>query len=160
MRTSRPLASAPAASPGVTDVRAARRWLGKHDQLGDAFGDQSSLPRATGLGTLEASRGGEHVIDPDTGVVLTGELDAQGTPWDPSVWVAAEDSGTTWDAGWWNTRPWTGTTWTGSHADAVPWSGDSWSGQPWEQHAWTETGWEGRSWREASWLGRSWRGLL
>ncbi len=156
MRTARPLAALPA-GPRVSDVSAA---LARARRGTPRAGDQTDLPQASGLGTLEASRGGERVLDPDTGVVLTGELDALGAPWDARGWVAAQEGQGTWHDGTWNGRRWAGTTWTGDRIDAATWSGQSWSGQPWSEHVWSESGWEGRSWRAASWLGRSWRGLL
>ena len=36
---------------------------------------------SSGLGTLEATRAGEHVVDPETGDALVGEVDALGSPW-------------------------------------------------------------------------------
>ena len=42
--------------------------------------DRQTWPAATGSGSLEAARGGEHVAD--DGVELIGEIDIMGQPWD------------------------------------------------------------------------------
>ena len=54
------------------------------------------VPGHRWLGSLEASRGGEHVLDPMNGVELSGEVDALGSPWNPGAWTAAQNTGTTW----------------------------------------------------------------
>ncbi len=166
MRTSRPLATAPQGA-GVTDVSAALQAL---DSKVAPTGDQSRLPRSSGLGSLEASRGGDHVFDPDTGTMLEGEVDALGTAWDPSQWVGAQSQDRAWNKGTYNGRAWTGDKWKDDRLGAVLWDGTSWSGRPWNRHAWSDSDWDGRSWRnndwrgrswrEESWRGRSWRGLL
>ena len=119
---------------------------------------RQSWPASTGLGSLEESRGGEHVIDPVTGVELTGETDALGDAWNPAVWAGASAAGTAWRGGVWGTRPWIGQTWTSAGWDAVQWTGASWSAVQWADHTWSEAYWEARSWRDDSWLARSWRG--
>ena len=85
--------------------------------------------------SLEASRGGEHVLDPMDGAELSGEVDALG----------------------WNGRTWTGTTWQNGRMLAAGWTGTSWSGLPWVDHAWSDDQWLARSWRADSWSARSWR---
>ena len=59
----------------------------------------AALPDSSGTGSLEASRGGEHVLDPDAGAVLSGEVDALGASWDGAAWVAASTKGTSWSDG-------------------------------------------------------------
>ena len=50
--------------------------------------------RSTGLGSLEAARGTQHVtLD---GVVLDGEITAFGNAWDPEAWVKASTLGASW----------------------------------------------------------------
>jgi serine protease AprX len=163
-RTARPLSatSHPAQGAGVANVAAALAAKVPGQVAG------SSLPSSTGTGSLEASRGGEHVIDPWTGIPLVGEVDVLGGAWNPPVWTAAQDKGDAWVRGWWNDRRWTGTKWVKGKLEAVTWTGDSWSGLSWSSYAWSEDqwlarswrtdGWEARSWREASWTARSWRG--
>ena len=132
-------------------------------------GDGDALPASTGTGSVEASRGGEHVVDPATGQALVGELDAQGEPWRGAQWAAASQDARAWTGGTWNQRTWAGDAWLQHSFAAAPWSGLSWSGVPWADHAWSDAqwearswrtdGWQARSWREASWLARSWRDL-
>jgi serine protease AprX len=129
----------------------------------------AALPASSGTGSLEASRGGEHVLDPATGTVLLGEVDALGTPWSGTAWAAASANGTAWSKGSWNGRVWTGATWGKAGWDAATWTGSSWSGLDWQTHPWSDAvwdarswrdnTWEARSWREESWLARSWRSL-
>jgi serine protease AprX len=129
----------------------------------------TALPFSTGTGSLEASRGGEHVVDPASGAVLSGEVDALGSPWRGTAWSTASAQGTSWSAGSWNGRVWTGNgkvkegwtaaTWTGTSWAGTPWATHPWSDASWQARSWRNTGWEARSWREASWLARSWRSL-
>jgi serine protease AprX len=158
----------PAMGAGLVDVRAAitAARTGRHLDAHPAAG----LPHSTGTGSLEESRGGEHVVDPTTGDVLTGENDAYGDPWPATVWAAASRAGTAWDHGVWNGHRLSSETWVGSTVAPTVWSGTSWSGLPWGEHVWSDArwqarswrdqGWSARSWREESWSARSWRGLL
>jgi serine protease AprX len=52
---------------------------------------------STGLGSLEAARGGAHVQV--NGKDLTGEKDAFGKAWTATTWAAATGAGTTWTGG-------------------------------------------------------------
>ena len=132
---------------------------------------RQSWPAATGTGTLEASRGDSHVMDPTTGTVLSGEVDAMGNPWDARSWHTATTAGTAWAGGTWNNRiwsgaDWTGTSWTARSWHAATWTGQSWSGGDWQARSWhgdvwTSTGWStldlpGRSWSQDAWSARSW----
>ncbi|MDO9377969.1 MAG: S8 family serine peptidase [Nocardioidaceae bacterium] len=143
--------SRPEMGAGVTDVVRAMNTL----LLGLRLG--SSLPDGTGTGSLEASRGGEHVVDPDSGRLLSGEVDALGSVWDGAAWSAASGRQKAWKGGAWNGRTWTGDGWVGDDHRAATWDGDSWSGDPWAAHTWSDSVWEGRSWRNSGWEGRSWR---
>ena len=99
-------------------------------------------PSSTGTGSLDAARGSIRVsLD---GVVLDGEQDIFGTPWDGDSWAAASTDGTAWDGGTWNGLSWSGLSWSG-----LSWSGLSWSG----------LSWSGRSWSSGSWSGLSWSNL-
>jgi serine protease AprX len=158
----------PAMGAGVVDVRAAIAAVrtNRHLHLEPAAG----LPHSTGTGSLEESRGGEHVVDPMNGDVLTGETDAYGDPWDPATWAAASQAGAAWSDGVWNGQRLSSDTWVGDRVAPYAWTGTSWSGLPWSEHVWSDaqwqarswrnTGWRARSWREESWSARSWRGLL
>jgi serine protease AprX len=105
--------------------------------------------RSTGLGSLEASRGDQHVtLD---GTVLQGEVTAAGAAWDPKAWVDASNGGGTWTGGTWDGARWTGASWTGAS-----WTGASWTGASWTGARWTGARWTGASWTGASWTGASW----
>ena len=83
-------------------------------QVADALAATPTAPAqplpATGLGSLEASRGGMHVTaDCDgTPTDIQGEIDVRCQPWDPAAWTGS---------------PWTGDAWTG-----VSWKGAEWTG--------------------------------
>ncbi|HET6534018.1 MAG TPA: S8 family serine peptidase [Actinoplanes sp.] len=118
---------------------------------------------ATGLGSLEESRGGTHVYDPANDAVLDGEQDIFGKPWNAATWSLASRTRTAWSGGSWN-----GSVWTGSEFDvtgddrmawaAVPWTGRSWAGVDWAGRSWANAYWNGRSWASDGWAGRSWAG--
>ncbi|MDT4991188.1 MAG: serine protease AprX [Actinoplanes sp.] len=118
---------------------------------------------ATGLGSLEQSRGGSHVYDSSTGAVLTGEKDIFGKTWNAAVWALNAKQQKTWNGGTWNGSVWAGTTWGGTvssnqaWAGAV-WAGRSWAGSSWAGRSWATAVWTGRSWSAATWSGRSWSG--
>jgi serine protease AprX len=118
---------------------------------------RTSYPASSGLGSLEATRGGEHVLDPMNGTELSGEVDALGSPWNPRAWTAAQGTGTTWVNGAWNGRTWTGTKWKDGGVSAVTWTGTSWSGIPWADHTWSSDQWLARTWRGNDWVARTWR---
>ncbi len=160
--TARPLALAhPAMGAGETDaIRASQSPLPLLTP---------SWPSSSGTGTLEAARGGSHVVDPRSGVALTGEVDVLGSAWKASTWAQKSGAGTAWSGGSWN-----GKTWTGSGFDrkgnwlAATWKGTTWGGVAWSDHrttatwearSWRDQNWEARSWRAESWLARSWRSL-
>jgi serine protease AprX len=126
-------------------------------------GYAQTFPASTGLGSLEAARGGAHVADPVTGVELTGETDIMGTAWKPTTWAAACTTGTTWTAGTFNARTWSGSDWTGTSWTARTWSGGtwagtSWTGRTWSSQTWTSVYWTGRTWSAGTWSGRTWSG--
>jgi serine protease AprX len=115
-------------------------------------------PASTGTGSIEASRGGEHVVDPSTGDPLVGERDAQGNPWNGAAWAAASDEGEAWaKGGVWNGSVWTTDKWKDRAVLPATWTGTSWNGIPWQQHDWSDSSWQSRSWRNNNWRSRSWR---
>jgi serine protease AprX len=161
--TADPLASNPnpAMGAGVTDV------IGAMISAVPSTSASAALPTSTGSGSLEASRGGEHVLDPTSGDVLAGEVDALGSAWNGAAWAAASSAGTAWNGGSWNGRVWTGkawaktdyapVAWTGTSFDGSAWGTHKWSSSVWEARGWRNDGWEARSWREESWTARGWR---
>ena len=153
--TARPLASGQVEQgAGMTDLGAALAAPAPRPQ------DLPTYAPATGSGSLELARGGAHVVDPDTGVALTGEKDILGGTWDPLAWAAASSAGTSWTAGAWNGHTWTGDHFKRSVWAFVPWTDPSWTGAPWASYRQGDTQWVARSWRTDSWEARSWRAEL
>jgi serine protease AprX len=120
-----------------------------------AVSTQAYLP-ATGLGSLELSRGTAHVADPDTGAELTGEVDIMGQAWTPAGWAQVCTTGTAWDGDTWNGRTWSGRTWSGSNWAGRTWSGRTWSGAVWDGRTWSGRTWSGRTWSGRTWSGQTW----
>ena len=81
---------------------------------------------ATGLGSLEAARGTDHVSI--NGVPLVGEFTITGAAWDPTTWVNASEAASAWGGA----DTWSGSSWSGSS-----WSGSSWSGSSWSSSSWS-----------------------
>jgi len=158
----------PAMGAGVLDIKRAIE-----SSAPTVRASRQQWPISTGLGTLEAARGGEHVVDPANGALLVGEVDALGTPWDARSWSTASEAGAAWTGGNWNARSWSGDawsarSWSGAAWAARSWSGRSWSGLDWQARSWSSDywsarswsgdDWRARSWSEAAWLARSWSG--
>ena len=88
--------------------------------------------RATGLGSLEASRGDRHLLTTCQGTseprAITGEMDALCRPWTADSWTA--DS---WTADSWTADSWTADSWTADSWTADSWTADSWTSAFWGQ---------------------------
>ncbi|HVF21168.1 MAG TPA: S8 family serine peptidase [Mycobacteriales bacterium] len=114
-------------------------------------------PVATGLGSLELSRGGRTVSTDcnDDGVldVIVGDLTAQCATWDPAKWTGGTWTGGTWTGGTWTGGTWTGGTWTGT-----AWAGGTWTGGTWTTNDWTGGTWTGGTWTGGTWTGGTWTG--
>jgi len=110
----------------------------------------------TGDGSLEASRGGDHISL--NGVSLTGSVDIFGNPFDASALAQAEASASSWSGGKWNGSSWSGSSWSGSSWSGSSWSGSSWSGSSWSGSSWSGSSWSGNSWSGSSWSGSTWSG--
>ncbi len=111
---------------------------------------------ATGLGSLELARGQDHLTR--DGVMLTGERDIFGKPWNAAAMAAAQAAGSSWSGGMWNGSSWSGSSWSGSSWSGSSWSGSSWSGSSWSGSSWSGSSWSGSSWSGSSWSGSSWSG--
>lgn len=134
-----------AASHQVAAIAAGR--VSAHDlaQMTQRF------PRATGLGSLEAARGGYHLVDP-SGAALIGEYDISGNPWNAAAWAAASAAGRAWDGGNWNGVAWTGAGWADAqHWQAVPWTTARWSTARWSTARWSTARWSTARWSSAIW---------
>src|SRR5262245_59512781 len=109
---------------------------------------------ATGTGTLEGARGSDHLTA--NGVMLAGEKDIFGKPFDSDAMAALEASGSSWSGGVWNGSTWSGSSWSGSSWSGSSWSGSSWSGSSWSGSTWSGSSWSGSSWSGSTWSGSSW----
>jgi serine protease AprX len=101
---------------------------------------------ASGLGTIDASRGVQRVVATCNGaaVEIRGEIDVRCQPWDGSRWAGSR----------WSTDSWTGSAWKGSE-----WTGSAWKGVSWSDAVWTGSAWKGGTWLSTSWYGTSgWNG--
>jgi serine protease AprX len=87
------------------------------------------LPWSTGTGTLEGARGTDHLTR--DGVVLSGEQDIFGAPFDSAAMAALEAAGNSWSGGTWNGNSWSGDSWSGNSWSGIRWSGNSWSSGDW-----------------------------
>lgn len=117
---------------------------------------QQNFQNSTGTGSLEASRGSDHLSL--NGVVLTGEQDIFGQPFNSATMASAEAAGNSWSGGTWNGNSWSGNSWSGNSWSGNSWSGNSWSGNSWSGNSWSGNSWSGNSWSGNSWSGNSWSG--
>jgi serine protease AprX len=117
---------------------------------------QQANVASTGTGLLEASRGTDHISM--NGVVLQGEQDIFGKPFNSAAMATLEANGSSWSGGIWNGSVWTGNSWNGSSWSGSSWSGSGWSGSSWSGSSWSDNWWSGSSWSGNSWSGSSWSG--
>jgi serine protease AprX len=111
---------------------------------------------AQGDGSLEASRGSDHISL--GGNELTGEIDIFGHAFDSSAIAGAEAAGNSWSGGTWNGSSWSGSTWSGSTWGGSTWSGSTWSGSTWSGSVWSGSTWSGSTWSGSTWSGSTWSG--
>ena len=95
----------------------------------------SAATRATrwppARGSLEAARGGANLVDPETGAVLSGEVDVQGSPWDGAALGAGVRRGDQRGPAGPGTAPaGAGTGWTADGWSRARWSGETWQPRP------------------------------
>ena len=117
---------------------------------------QQTWAPATGVGSLEAARGSDHLSD--NGVILQGEIDIFGQAFVAPVWAGSTWSGSTWSGGNWNGSTWSGSTWSGSTWSGSTWSGSTWSGSTWSGSTWSGAYWNGSTWSGSTWSGSTWSG--
>jgi serine protease AprX len=117
-----------------------------------------NLPSATGTGSVELSRGRDHITR--DGVALTGEVDIFGHVLLPgtagSSWSGGSWNGSTWSGSTWSGSTWSGSTWSGSTWSGSTWSGSTWSGSTWSSSLWTGSSWSGATWSGDNWATDSW----
>jgi serine protease AprX len=110
----------------------------------------------TGTGSLELSRGTDHLTLDSIGLV--GEQDIFGAPFNSATMAVATAAGNTWSGGVWNGNTWSGNTWSGNTWTGNTWSGNTWSGNTWSGNTWTGNTWAGNTWWGNTWSGNTWSG--
>jgi len=115
-----------------------------------------SFTNGTGIGSLEAARGSDHLTD--DGVLLSGEIDIFGAAYNAAAMAVAMAAENSWSGGTWNGNTWSGNTWSGNSWSGNTWSGNSWSGNSWSGNTWSGNTWSGNSWSGNTWSGNSWSG--
>ena len=127
----------------------------------EGYANSTTAP-ATGLGSLEASRGGVHVQTDcgNDGVfdVIQGEMTAQCQSWDGATWAGATWNGDAWTGATWNGATWNGATWNGATWNGATWNGGTWNGATWNGATWNGGTWNGATWNGATWNGATWNG--
>jgi serine protease AprX len=115
-----------------------------------------SFPASDGQGSLDAARGNAVLLDAD-GNPITGELDAQGEPWNPAAWWAASTSLSAWSGGQWLGETWTGDGWDlSSDLASARWSSARWSSARWSDADWSSARWSSARWSSARWSSARW----
>jgi serine protease AprX len=116
-----------------------------------------AFPASTGQGSLDAARGASVLLDAD-GNPITGEVDAQGNPWDPAAWYEASSSLTAWSGGSWMGSVWTGDHWDTDNGDlsSSRWSSSRWSSSRWSDADWSSSRWSSSRWSSSRWSSSRW----
>jgi hypothetical protein len=114
----------------------------------------NTIAWSTGTGSLELSRGTQHLVD---GVVpLTGEQDIFGEPFDARAMAGLEAAQASWSGGDWNGSTWSGSDWDGNEWRSHTWSSHTWSGIDWTSHTWSTSTWSSSTWSSSTWSGGDW----
>jgi serine protease AprX len=115
-----------------------------------------TFPPSTGIGSLETARGQDHLTH--DGVVLSGDQDIFGQPFNSAAMAALESTGNSWSGGTWNGNTWSGNSWSGNTWSGSTWSGNTWSGSTWSGNTWSGNTWSGNTWSGSTWSGSTWSG--
>jgi serine protease AprX len=140
----------------IDGALAAAKKISEQSDKGTRDDRAQTFPEATGLGTLEAARGGGNLVDAKNGAVLRGEIDVQSRPWNGRTWRAASVNATAWSGGRWNGARWSGDAWAGASWSNSGWDGARWSGARWSDSSWSTGFWAGARWSGARWSGVNW----
>ena len=121
-----------------------------------------AFPISTGQGSIDAARAGSVLVDAN-GNDLTGEIDVQGTPWNPAAWWAATSNLSAWSGGQWLGVTWTGDNWlpasgglSSSRWSSSRWSSSRWSSAGWDSSRWSSSRWSSSRWSSSRWSGSGW----
>ncbi len=116
----------------------------------------NTIDWSTGIGSIELSRGTQHLVD--GGVALTGEQDIFGQPFDARAMAALEAARNSWSGGDWNGSTWSGSGWDGLTWSSHTWSSHTWSGTEWTSHTWSDNTWSSSTWSGGDWSSHTWSG--
>jgi serine protease AprX len=116
----------------------------------------NTIDWSTGRGSLELSRGTQHLVD--GGVTLMGEQDIFGQPFDARAMAVLEAAQASWSGGDWNGSTWSGSGWDGHTWSGHTWSGHTWSGDDWAGHTWSGNTWSASTWSGGDWSSHTWSG--
>jgi serine protease AprX len=166
------LTGQPGAGSGLVDAFGATN-AAKSGAYQNSPANQGLTP-SSGTGSLEASRGSQHVyaditcevtenvMDPVTGAVIgtTTTSSPLGTPCYDGKPELVQGEVTalanSWSANSWSTNSWSGYTWEANSWSANSWSANSWSGMQWDANSWSANSWSANSWSANSWSANSW----
>src|SRR4051812_7020405 len=104
-----------------------KKSLNAKDPLSTPLAWRQDFAPAAGTGSLEQARGGANLQDPESGELLSGEVDVQGMAWDGDTWSQESAAGRSWSGGTWSRARWSGDGWTSTGWARARWSGTSWS---------------------------------
>jgi serine protease AprX len=156
VKTARPISGATALQAGAGELDAAAAVTAAMATKASSTPATQTWPVATGLGSLDAARGDNHLADPDSGAVLTGETDILGSPWTPAAWSPSSAAGTSWSGGLWNGARWTGDSWTTGGWARARWADSAWARARWADASWDRARWARARWADASWDRARW----
>jgi serine protease AprX len=149
-----PFADADGQGAGELDLARAAALLAR--PAGRQRSAEQTWPPSTGLGSLEAARGGAHLALGE--VALTGENDLFG-PLDTAAWAPASAAGTAWQGGRWMGRALAGGDWDGTSWAAATWSSLTWSSLTWSSLHWSSLTWSSLTWSSLHWSSLHWSSL-
>src|SRR3954468_11539138 len=145
---------------GTTDLRKALKTVPK--EIVDP------TPWGTGTGSLEAARGGFHVVVGDTATgdtTLAGEVDVFGTSWNAAAWAKSSKDRKSWHDGEWRGATLTAKGWKDVGNGRKAWVAATWNttgtvvaNGDWSARMWRDGTWSARMWRDSMWSARMWRG--
>jgi serine protease AprX len=130
------------------------------------------VEEATGLGLLQADRGGleVEVVTPLGQLYLFGEFSAQLDPdgvsltnptgllpWTASTWKTEGWDASTWKASTWKTEDWAASTWKASTWKASTWKASTWKGTEWTNVDWDASTWKNVDWDASTWKASTWK---
>ena len=156
LTTARPISGATAVQAGAGELDAAAAVTAATRIKAGSAPVVQTWPVATGSGSLDAARGDSHLVDPDTGAILAGEVDILGSPWNPARWSAASTAGQTWTGGQWNGARWTGDAWTTGGWARARWADGAWARARWADGSWDTARWSRARWADAMWDRARW----